>query len=70
MLVAEGAVDISAEPEVSVWDVAALVPIVVEAGGQVTGVDGGSSPQSPSIVCTNAVLHDAVLTMLGGATTD
>jgi histidinol-phosphatase len=69
MLVAEGAVDISAEPEVSVWDVAALVPIVVEAGGHVTGVDGGSSPQSPSIVCTNAVLHDAVLTMLGGATT-
>lgn len=65
MLVAEGAVDISAEPEVSLWDVTALVPIVSEAGGTVTGVNGGPSPQTPSIVCTNGVLHAAVLTMLG-----
>ena len=68
MLVAEGAVDVSAEPEVSIWDVAALIPIVEEAGGRVTGVDGGASPQSPSIVCTNGVLHDAVLSMLGTST--
>ena len=34
MLVAEGAVDIAAEPELSLWDVAALVPIVTEAGGR------------------------------------
>ncbi|MGH8889651.1 MAG: inositol monophosphatase family protein [Acidothermaceae bacterium] len=68
MLVAEGAVDISAEPDVSIWDVAALVPVVEEAGGRVTGVDGGPSPQSPSIVCTNGVLHDAALTMLGAST--
>ena len=33
MLVAEGAVDISAEPEVSLWDLAALQVVVQEAGG-------------------------------------
>jgi len=65
LLVAEGAVDVSAEPDVSLWDVAALVPIVEEAGGRVTGVDGGPSPASPSIVCTNGLLHDDVLALLG-----
>jgi len=64
MLVAEGAVDISAEPEVSIWDVAALVPVVEEAGGRVTGVDGGKSPLAPSIVCTNGLLHDEALRLL------
>ena len=39
-LVAEGAVDIAAEPEVSVWDLAALDILVREAGGKFTGLDG------------------------------
>ncbi len=45
-LVAEGAVDIAAEPEVSVWDLAALDILVREAGGTLTGLDGraGSVP--------------------------
>jgi histidinol-phosphatase len=65
LLVAEGAVDISAEPEISVWDVAALVVIVEEAGGRVTAIDGSPSPAGSSIVCTNGVLHDDVLARLG-----
>ena len=43
MLVAEGAVDIAAEPELSLWDVAALIPIVTEAGGRLTAIDGQPS---------------------------
>jgi histidinol-phosphatase len=66
MLVAEGAVDISAEPEVSIWDVAALVVIVEEAGGRVTGIDGAPSPDAPSILCTNGLLHEAALATLDG----
>jgi histidinol-phosphatase len=66
MLVAEGSVDISAEPVVSIWDVAALVVVVEEAGGRITGVDGSRSPTAPSIVCTNGVLHDAVLARFAG----
>ena len=40
MLVAEGAVDIAAEPELEVYDMAALVPVVTEAGGRFTSLDG------------------------------
>jgi histidinol-phosphatase len=65
LLVAEGAVDISAEPEISLWDVAALVVIVEEAGGRVTTIDGSPSPAGSSILCTNGVLHEAVLKQLG-----
>lgn len=67
VLVAEGAVDISAEPEVSLWDTAALVVIVTEAGGRVTGVDGSPSPAASSILCTNTWLHDAALSHLAGS---
>jgi histidinol-phosphatase len=65
VLVAQGSVDVSAEPELSLWDVAALVPIVEEAGGTVTGVDGAKSPASSSVVCTNGLLHQEVLQRLG-----
>jgi len=34
MLLAEGAVDLAAEPELALWDMAALAPIVTEAGGR------------------------------------
>ncbi|MCL6538844.1 MAG: histidinol phosphatase [Acidothermus sp.] len=64
VLVAEGAVDLSAEPEVSLWDVAALVVIVEQAGGRVSGVDGDPSPTSGSILCSNGVLHDEALACL------
>ena len=43
-LVAEGAVDVAAEPEVSVWDLAALDILVREAGGQFTSLDGAARP--------------------------
>ena len=43
-LVAEGAVDIAAEPEVSVWDLAPLDILVREAGGTFTSLDGTAGP--------------------------
>ena len=66
LLVAEGAVDVSTEPQVSIWDVAALVVIVEEAGGRVTGTDGAPSPSAPSILCSNGQLHEAALALLIG----
>jgi histidinol-phosphatase len=63
-LVAEGAVDISAEPEVSLWDVAPLKVIVEEAGGTFTDLKGSGSPSGGSIVCSNGRLHARVLEML------
>ena len=61
MLVAEGAVDVSAEPEVSLWDLAALAVIVEEAGGRFTDLDGVRGPAGGSAVATNAHLHDEVV---------
>ena len=64
MLVAEGAVDISAEPDVSLWDLAALQVIVQEAGGRFTSLAGVATPSGGSVVCTNGRLHDEVLAHL------
>jgi histidinol-phosphatase len=67
VLVAEGAVDISAEPEVSLWDLAALQIIVEEAGGVFTDLAGKPTPDGGSVVCTNAHLHSEVLSLLAPA---
>jgi len=64
MLVAEGAVDISCEPEVSLWDLAALVVIVTEAGGMFTDLAGRPGPDGGSAVCSNGLLHRQVLDVL------
>ena len=67
MLVAEGAVDVAAEPELSLWDVAALIPIVSEAGGRFTAIDGQpSGGTASSALATNGLLHEQVLTVLNG----
>jgi len=63
-LVAEGAVDISAEAVVSLWDLAALQVIVQEAGGIFTDLTGKPTPDGGSVLCTNGQLHDEVLDML------
>ena len=64
MLVAEGAVDIMVEPELSLWDVAALVPIVTEAGGTFTDLNGHPGPAGGSAIATNGALHTDVLDRL------
>ena len=64
MLVAEGAVDIMVEPELSLWDLAALVPIVTEAGGTFTDLGGRPGPGQGSAVATNGALHSDVLDRL------
>jgi histidinol-phosphatase len=65
VLVAEGAVDVAAEPEVSLWDVAAVQVIVEEAGGRFTNLAGVPRPDGGSAVSTNGLLHDEVLEILG-----
>jgi histidinol-phosphatase len=64
VLVAEGSVDVSMEPEVSLWDLAALQIIVEEAGGRFTDLSGTATPDGGSVVCTNGLLHDEVLGQL------
>jgi len=63
-LVAEGAVDIAAEPEVKLWDLAPLDILVREAGGAFTSLGGRPGPHGGSAVATNGLVHDAVLAAL------
>ena len=65
--VAEGAVDIAAEPEVSLWDLGALDILVREAGGAFSSLDGTPGPHGGSAVATNGLLHASVLTSLYSA---
>ncbi|MGH3356725.1 MAG: inositol monophosphatase family protein, partial [Nocardioidaceae bacterium] len=70
VLVAEGGVDIAAEPELEIYDMAALTVIVEEAGGRFTGLDGRAGPHSGNAVSTNGKLHDQALAFLGALSGD
>jgi histidinol-phosphatase len=65
MLVAEGAVDLAAEPDLHVYDMAALDIIVREAGGRFTSLDGADGPWGGSALASNGHLHDAALSFIG-----
>ncbi|WP_030274864.1 histidinol-phosphatase [Streptomyces sp. NRRL B-24484] len=64
MMVAEGAADIAAEPELSLWDMAAPCIVVQEAGGRFTGLDGVDGPNGADAVATNGLLHAEALRRL------
>lgn len=65
MLLAEGAVDIAAEPELHLYDMAALDIIVREAGGRFSSLDGSDGPFGGNALATNGHLHEAALGFLG-----
>lgn len=69
VMVAEGAVDIAAEPELNLWDAAPLPVLLEEAGGRATDLRGQTFTDGGGLVCTNGALHDAVLTQLNGGPT-
>jgi len=64
MLVAEGAVDVAAEPSLALWDMAALDVIVREAGGTFSALTGEVGPFGGSGISTNTLLHPAVMVAL------
>jgi len=64
MLAAEGAADVAVEPDVSLWDLAAVQVIVEEAGGRFTNLAGEARADGGSAVSTNGLLHDEVLKVL------
>lgn len=61
VLVARGAAHVMVEPELSTWDVAALEPIINEAGGRLTHLDGSPWRDHGSCLTTNGALHDEVV---------
>ena len=65
-LVAQGSMDVMFDPEVNVWDLAALKIIVEEAGGRMTSVKGEDRIDGGSALTTNGNLHDEVVRALNG----
>jgi histidinol-phosphatase len=61
MMVAEGTMDAAVEPELFPWDMAAFIPIVEEAGGQVTALDGTSPMVGGNALSSNGHLHADLL---------
>lgn len=64
MLLAEGSLDVVAEHDLKLYDIAALVPIVEQAGGTFTAIDGPLTEETSSVLATNGRLHDTVLDTL------
>ena len=67
MLVARGSAHVMLEAKLNEWDVAALQPIVREAGGQLTHLGGSPWEEPGSCLTTNAVLHEEVVRLAGTA---
>ena len=65
MLLAEGSVDVVAEHDLKIYDIAALVPIIEQAGGTLTDFSGEFSESTSSVLATNKVIHKTVIDFLG-----
>lgn len=66
MLVAQGSGEVMLEHGVHPWDVAAIKPIVEEAGGRYTDWDDNATIDRPDSLATNGRLHDETLRVLRG----
>ena len=64
MLVAEGAIEIAAEPSVAWWDMAAVQVIVEAAGGRFSTFDGRPRADGGSAISSNGLLHEEAMAAL------
>ena len=64
-LVATGRAEIMADPIMSVWDTAAVRPVIQESGGVFTDWNGIDSHTSGHAIATNAALAKEVRSLLG-----
>jgi histidinol-phosphatase len=52
------------DPEASPWDLAAIAPILTEAGGKFSDLDGRETIWSGHGFATNGHLHEPILRLL------
>jgi histidinol-phosphatase len=64
LLVATGRAEAAIEPLINIWDVAPMIPIMREAGGQYTDWDGNETATSPTGLSSNGCIHEGLLSML------
>ncbi|HLM58892.1 MAG TPA: histidinol-phosphatase [Pyrinomonadaceae bacterium] len=61
VLVATGRADVMLDPVLSVWDCAALLPVIEEAGGTFTDWQGRRTIRGGNAVATNSLLFQEVM---------
>lgn len=61
LLVATGRVEIMIDPYLSIWDAAAVQPIIEEAGGRFTDWTGKQSILAGEAIGSNGHVHDSIL---------
>jgi histidinol-phosphatase len=66
LMVATGRAEVMIDPELDIWDLAALQPIIEEAGGTFTDWQGQPTVHSRDAVATNGLVADEVLAILRG----
>jgi fructose-1,6-bisphosphatase/inositol monophosphatase family enzyme len=66
-MVATGRAEIAIDPLMSAWDIAALIPILREAGGCCTDWQGHETVFGGDGVSTTPALKDAVISILSQA---
>jgi histidinol-phosphatase len=66
LLVAQGSGELMVEHGVHIWDVAAIKPIVEEAGGRFTDWDSNPTIHRVDVLASNGRLHDETLRILHG----
>lgn len=66
MLVAQGSCELMCDQGCHAWDLAALAPIVEEAGGKFTNWEGQLNIDRPDVLASNGRVHDAALAILKG----
>jgi histidinol phosphatase-like enzyme (inositol monophosphatase family) len=65
LLVATGRAEVMVDPVMSVWDAAALVPVIEEAGGEFTDWSNRMTAFGGSTIATNAALASEARRILG-----
>ena len=66
VIVAQGSAEVMLDHGVHAWDVAALIPILEEAGGQLTNWKGERGIDAPDALASNGKLHAQALQLLHG----
>ncbi len=64
VLVATGRADVMLDPAMNVWDCAALLPVLEEAGGTFTDWQGQRTIHSGNAVATNGALFGEVMQII------
>lgn len=64
LLVATGRAEVMVDPIVNPWDVAAVAPVIQEAGGRFSSWDGRYDIRASHCLGSNGLVHDSVLSEL------